>query len=152
VIDSGSTFDTIYGRNLVAELPHFVHRPYLVITMHDLWPKFARFFDQNMSGVHFVETLEHDDLEEALNQLETGNSMVGLGGGQAMDVAKYVSWRRRLPLFQVLTAITVDAAFGHRIAVRFDGRVRYIGWAVPQAVYVDLDVIFGSWPQIAGNA
>ena len=25
---------------LIGELPHFVHRPYLVVTMADLWPRF----------------------------------------------------------------------------------------------------------------
>jgi glycerol-1-phosphate dehydrogenase [NAD(P)+] len=32
-------------------------------------------------------------------------------------------------------------AFGHRAAVRTDGVVHYVGWAVPEAVYIDLDVI-----------
>jgi glycerol-1-phosphate dehydrogenase [NAD(P)+] len=40
--------------------------------------------------------------------------------------------------------MSVDAAFGHRIAVRMDGQVRYIGWAVPEAVYIDIDVIQGA--------
>lgn len=59
----------------------------------------------------------------------------------AIDVAKFVSWRRRLPLFQVPTALSVDAKFGHRAGVRVDGVVQYVGWAVPEAVYIDLHVI-----------
>ena len=31
--------------------------------------------------------------------------------------------------------------FGHRAAVRDDGVVRYVGWAVPETVYIDLDII-----------
>ena len=30
-------FTTIYGRNLVGELKNIVQRPYLVVTMEDLW-------------------------------------------------------------------------------------------------------------------
>jgi glycerol dehydrogenase-like iron-containing ADH family enzyme len=56
-------------------------------------------------------------------------------------VAKFVAWRRRIPLFQVPTAMTVNAAFGHRAGLRVDGIVRYLGWAIPEAIYVDLDVI-----------
>ena len=37
--------------------------------------------------------------------------------------------------------MSVNAAFGHRAGLRFAGKVRYIGWAVPEAVYVDYDVI-----------
>lgn len=135
------SFHTVFGRNLVAELPTFVHRPYLVITMEDLWPRFAHLFDQHLAGVYFVETLELDALAQAVGRLSICNSVIGLGGGQAVDVAKYVAWTRRLPLFQLPTAMTVDAPFGHRAAVRVGGKVRYLGWAVPEAVYVDYDVI-----------
>jgi len=143
---SGKLFTTVYGRNLVAELPHFVHRPYLVVTMEDLWPKFASSFDQHMAGVHFVRTLEHGPIEDELERMPACNSVIGLGGGQSLDVAKYVAWSRRLPLFQVPTALSVDAAFGHRFALRYGSQVRYIGWAVPEAVYVDYDVIQGAPP------
>ena len=33
-------FNTIYGRNLVAELKNIVQRPYVVITMEDICDKF----------------------------------------------------------------------------------------------------------------
>jgi glycerol dehydrogenase-like iron-containing ADH family enzyme len=59
-------------------------------------------------------------------------------------VAKYFAWRRRLPLFQVPTAMTVNAPFGHRAGLRRQGIVRYLGWAVPEAVYVDFAVIQGA--------
>ena len=143
---SGARFPTIYGRNLVDELRHFAHRPYLVVTMADLWAQFQASFDDNLSSVYIVRTLEHDQLTVDVESLPPCNSVIGLGGGQALDVAKYISWSRRLPLFQVPTALTVDAAFGHRIAVRFGGQVRYIGWAVPEAVYVDYGVIEGAPP------
>ena len=77
----------------------------------------------------------------ALEALPASDAVIGLGGGQAIDVAKFFAWRRRLPLFQVPTAMTVNAPFGHRAGLRVDGLVRYLGWAVPEAVYVDLDVI-----------
>ena len=135
-------FTTVYGRNLVAELPAFVHRPYLVVTMDDLWPMFAAQLDgPDLAGVHTVTTLEVDELEAALAGVPAGASVIGLGGGQAVDVAKFMAWRRRLPLFQVPTAMTVNAPFGHRAGLRRDGLVRYLGYAVPDAVYVDFDVI-----------
>lgn len=139
--DSASSFNTIFGRGLIGELRHIAHRPYLVVTMADLWPRFAPHFDEHLAAVHFVETLEHDALAHAVDQLPAVNAVVGLGGGQAVDVAKFVAWRRRLPLFQAPTSLTVDAPWGHRAAIRFGGHVRYIGWAIPQAVYVDYDVI-----------
>jgi glycerol-1-phosphate dehydrogenase [NAD(P)+] len=135
-------FTTVFGRNLVAELPQFVHRPYLVVTMDDLWPRFADVLEgDGLAGVHAVHTLELSELADLVDTLPEASSVIGLGGGQAIDVAKFVAWRRRLPLFQVPTAMTVNAPFGQRSGLRQDGMVRYLGFAVPQAVYVDFDVI-----------
>lgn len=132
---------TVFGRGLVAELRHIVHRPALVVTMEDLWPRFEPELADLEPVVHVVTTLELAELERELAALPPVASVIGLGGGQALDVAKFVAWRRRLPLFQVPTAMTVNAAFGHRAGLRVDGIVRYLGWAVPEAIYVDIDVI-----------
>lgn len=135
-------FTTVFGRNLVAELPLFVHRPYFVVTMDDLWPRFADALEgDGLAGVHAVHTLEVSELEAVVDALPEAASVIGLGGGQAIDVAKFIAWRRRLPLFQVPTAMTVNAPFGHRCGLRRDGIVRYLGYAIPEAVYVDFDVI-----------
>ena len=134
-------FRTVFGRGLVEELPVFVHRPYVVVTMADLWPRFADRFDDGLAGVHLVDSLEVAQLEVAGDQLPGCNAIIGLGGGQAIDVAKFFAWRHRLPLFQVPTAMTVNAPFGHRAGLRRDGLVRYLGWAVPEAIYVDFDVV-----------
>lgn len=138
---AGQPFRTVFGRGLVEELKAFVHRPFLVVTMDDLWPRFEGAFDDGLAGVHLVRTLEVSELEAEADRLPSVNAVVGLGGGQAVDVAKFFAWRRRLPLFQVPTAMTVNAPFGHRAGLRRDGIVRYLGWAVPEAVYVDIDVV-----------
>jgi glycerol dehydrogenase-like iron-containing ADH family enzyme len=135
-------FRTVYGRELVGELPNIAHPPYLVVTMDDLWPLFAdRLEGAGLAGVHLVHTLDVEELDGLLDALPACASVIGLGGGQAIDVAKFVAWRRRLPLFQVPTAMTVNAPFGHRSGLRRDGIVRYLGFAIPEAVYVDFDVI-----------
>jgi glycerol-1-phosphate dehydrogenase [NAD(P)+] len=138
-------FTTVFGRELVGELPNFVHRPYLVVTMADLWPRFEAALSPHLAGVHLVSTLELAELERAVVDLPACAAIIGLGGGQALDVAKFFAWRRRLPLFQVPTATTVNAPFGHRAGLRTEGKVRYLGWAVPETVYIDFDVI-GSAP------
>lgn len=144
----GGMFPTIYGRNLISELKNFVHPPFLVVTMEDLWPKFERDFDADSAIPHFVGTVDGDELSKIAKSLPTCRAIVGLGGGQAVDVAKYFAWMLQLPLFQVPTSMSVNAPFGHRAGLRFEGNVRYVGWAVPEAVYVDFDVIQGAPPFI----
>ena len=149
----GHPFPTVFGRGLVGELPNIAHPPYLVVTMADLWPMFEpALAGHDLAGVHLVESIEVDRLESLLDSgldaVPTASSVIGLGGGQAIDVAKYFSWRRRLPLFQVPTALTVNAPWGHRAGLRTAAGVRYLGWAVPEAVYVDIDVIQAAPPAL----
>jgi glycerol-1-phosphate dehydrogenase [NAD(P)+] len=146
IFATGHEFTTIFGRNLIAELPNIANYPFLVVTMPDLWDLFCSYFDGTPHGLYLVHTIDGNDLEHNLMRLPMYRSVVGLGGGQAVDVAKYFAWRLGLPLFQVPTSMTVNAAFGHRSGLRFNGRVRYVGYVVPQAVYVDFDVIQAAPP------
>ncbi len=141
---TGSFFTTIYGRDLLSQFGYVVHRPALVVTMEDLWHKIRHHFTQDFFKPYFVRTLDHAQLEAALRDIPETECVIGVGGGQALDIAKYIAWRRRLPCFQAPTAMTVNAAFGHRTAIRFNGKVRYIGWVIPEAVYVDFEVIQGA--------
>jgi glycerol dehydrogenase-like iron-containing ADH family enzyme len=63
-----------------------------------------------------------------------------------MDVAKFFAWRRGSPLFQAPTAMTTNAPFAHRAALRTRGGAATVGWAVPEAVYIDFDVIRAAPP------
>lgn len=140
----GNLFPTVFGRNLIGELPNFVHWPYLVVTMEDLWSKFEHHFDGNLADVFFVKTLEYETLTQQIEALPAFGSVIGLGGGQAIDVAKVIAWRRQRPLWQVPTSLSVNAPFAQRAGIRFAGNVRYMAWAVPEAVYIDFDVIQGA--------
>lgn len=63
-----------------------------------------------------------------------------------MDVAKFFAWSKGTPLFQVPTAMTTNAPFAHRAALRHGGTFAALAWAVPEAVYVDYDVIRAAPP------
>ena len=146
-----NSFPTVFGRGLLAELKDIAASEYLVVTMKDLWsiPEIRKNFpdeDDETFSVYFVESLEAKDLKKDLRVIqEPANHLkciIGLGGGQAVDVAKFFSWSLGgVLLFLVPTALTVDAPWGHRAAIRYDSVVRYVGFATPSAVYVDYDVV-----------
>jgi glycerol dehydrogenase-like iron-containing ADH family enzyme len=136
-------FNTIYGRNLIGEIKNIAQRPYLVVTMEDLWEKFKNEFDDG-AVVKLVKTLEYDQIMAEIQELPHFESVIGMGGGQAVDYAKMAAWKTHLPLFQIPTSIATNAVFGHRAGIRFDSFVRYIGYVEPIAVYIDYDVIQGA--------
>lgn len=110
--------------------------------MPELWPMAKNNLEgRDLAQVYFVGSLELDALNKLVEDLPKSASVIGIGGGRAIDVAKFIAWRRNLPLFQVPTIMSVDAPFGHRSAVRINGVVRYVGWAIPEVIYVDYDVI-----------
>jgi len=135
-----ASFVTVTGRDLLDELPYFVRPRMLIVTMDDLLPLFRERLPSECD-LYQVHSLERDDLESDLSSITDVASIVGLGGGQAIDVAKYFAWRLNLPLFQLPTSLSVDAVFGHRSGIRDNGIVKYVGWAVPQSVFIDLNII-----------
>jgi len=133
-------FTTILGRGLLAEVEGFVAPPILVVTMEDIWPLFRDRLPRDVRP-WFVRSMERRTLEGALGDLAGIASVLGLGGGQAVDAAKYFAWRLDRPLFQFPTALSADAVFGHRASVRENGVVKYVGFAEPRSIYIDLDII-----------
>lgn len=67
--------------------------------------------------------------------------VVGIGGGTALDTAKFLAWTLDRPLVQVPSITSVDAGFTDAIGVRDGGRVRYIGKLRPLRVVIDLPLI-----------
>ena len=137
---SEKLFNTIYGRNLVSELKNIVQRPYLVVTMEDLWPLYEKEFDEDAIVV-FVKTLEYEEVLEQIATYPAFQSVIGLGGGQAVDYAKIAAWKMQKPLYQMPTSIATNAVFGHRAGMRFNSKVRYVTYNEPVAVYIDYNVI-----------
>ncbi|HSY87093.1 MAG TPA: 3-dehydroquinate synthase, partial [Verrucomicrobiae bacterium] len=88
-------FQTILGRNLVGELKNFVHRPFLLVTMEDMWPKFEKALEGAVYHRYFVKSVDEKILEAELAALPPVEAVVGLGGGMAIDTAKYFAWRKR---------------------------------------------------------
>jgi glycerol dehydrogenase-like iron-containing ADH family enzyme len=133
------TFQTVYGRGLLGEIQNIAATRYVVVTMRDLWamPSIRNEFPSDATlnvgdkwSVYYVESLEQTVLQADLETLQNVS-------------AKYFAWSlgAGVTLFQIPTALTVDAPWGHRAAIRVDGVVRYVGFAVPSAIYIDYGIL-----------
>lgn len=68
------------------------------------------------------------------------SAVVGLGGGKALDMAKYVAFLARKPYYAVPTSLTNDGFCSPQASLTVNGRRRTLAAALPQGVVVDVDV------------
>jgi glycerol-1-phosphate dehydrogenase [NAD(P)+] len=90
--------------------------------------------------------MEHSHVREVCTRFEGASAIFGVGGGSALDHAKYAAWLLDLPLVLVPTILSVDAAFTRAIGVREGARVRYVGEVVPDYLLVDYSLLRAAPP------
>jgi glycerol-1-phosphate dehydrogenase [NAD(P)+] len=89
-----------------------------------------------------------DATEESWSGLATqlqGEVIYAVGGGLAVDAAKYLSLKSGLPLICIPTALSVDAFLTWASGVRKEGSVTYIETRPPDRLIIDFDML-GSGP------
>ena len=134
------TPDLYFGPDLVERYDP-QERDYALITMAELWELVKDRFTRPPNTVLFVRELDWYNLEAMEQALPQVSLVVGLGGGVAQDAAKYIGWRRHLPVDEFVSITSVDASVTKSIAARAGGNVTYIGYVVPRNVYIDYRLI-----------
>lgn len=136
-----------YGRCILGETlremqARFDAPDYLILTQKEAWSAAQEQFPAvESSRVVYLTSMEYSRLRVMEQELPPAGIVMGIGGGQAMDAAKYVAQQRCIPLVLAPTIVSVDAAVTNTIAVREGQRVRYIGFQVADAIPVDFAVI-----------
>ena len=132
-------FATRYGRGLVPTLTDRLGS-YLVIAQPEPWAVVKATLAHLPVHVEMADDLSPEHLDLLVATLPRVEAIVGLGDGTAMDTAKWIHWRRQIPLFQIPSLPSVNACFTRMTALRDVGGVRYEGDAVPEEVLVDFDL------------
>jgi len=91
-----------------------------------------------------VHEVKEASVEEAVHLLGAVPSsckvLIGVGGGKALDVAKYTASLAALPYFAVPTSLSNDGFCSPQASLTLEGNRRTLPTGVPEAVVVDLTV------------
>lgn len=71
-------------------------------------------------------------------------AVVGIGGGKALDTAKYISFLSRLPYLAVPTSLSNDGFCSPQSSLTLGGKRRSLPAALPQGVVLDVTVCLGA--------
>ena len=118
-------------------------REVFVLTTEPAW-EVVRGIDVHPQQAIYVDGNTKADMT-ALAETCEGEVVYGIGGGLAIDTAKYVAATNGLPLIAIPTILSTDAFLTDATGVREDGCVRYLPSKAPDTVIVDMDVL-GSAP------
>lgn len=136
-----------FGRDLLAALPRELFPGAVVYTQPEPWALVREAFPRD-TRVVFVDSMEHARVRERAAAAATAPAVFGVGGGSALDQAKYTAWGSAARLVLVPTILSVDAAFTKAVGVREGGRVRYVGEVFSEYLLVDTDLVRAAPPDL----
>ena len=114
---------------------------FVVFTMDVPWKVTGHLLGASPLEVIMVESVDEGILEAQISALPECDTVVGIGGGQAIDAAKFASWKTGKRLVSIPTILSVDAFVTTAAGVRRNHVVVYMGESHPDPLIIDFDVI-----------
>ena len=121
---------------------------FVVATMEVPWRIVKSELGADPEDVIYIESVDRDVLDQQLRLLPKVDSVVGIGGGMAIDAAKYFSFKRNIRLVSIPTIVSVDAFVTPGAGVRVDHKVIYVGNSSPDPLIIDHDIIRKAPPSL----
>ena len=121
---------------------------FIVTTMAVPWQRAQPRIGTQPIAVLFVENMEIETLERQIAAAPECDTVLAIGGGQAIDLGKYLAWKRGLRLVSAPTILSVDAFVTPAAGIRRGHRVEYVGQTTPDPLVIDYDLIRTAPPEL----
>ncbi len=147
VLDS-CQWDARYGRDLIAAHSSEFN-DYIAITSPSAWAVAEPHLANPPVHREFHKGMGEDYLDDLLYRLPDASQVLAIGGGNALDVGKYVAWRKNLPLVMIPTIVSTGAVFQSPVAVRRSDRWEFfMATVAPEYLLFDYGVIRAAPPHL----
>ena len=114
---------------------------FAVATMEIPWQVTRDRLGGTPEAVLMVDSMEIDVIERQIAAVPQCDTVVGIGGGQAIDLAKYLAWKRGIRLVSIPTVLSVDAFVTPAAGIRRNHQVEYVGKTSPDPLVIDYDLV-----------
>ncbi len=121
---------------------------YLVTSMDVPWQLARSRLGTLPATVLMVENMEAETLDRQVATAPECDTVLAIGGGQAIDLGKYLAWKRGLRLVTAPTILSVDAFVTPAAGIRRGHRVEYVGQTSPDPLVIDYDLIRTAPPEL----
>ncbi|MDD3223221.1 MAG: iron-containing alcohol dehydrogenase family protein [Clostridium sp.] len=99
----------------------------------------------NVVGTGVITDIDFKEVSQnAFNISKDAEVLIGVGGGKAIDVVKYMSFLRQLPFISVPTSTSNDGFASAGASLILDGKRMSIPAKTPYGIIADIDVIKGA--------
>jgi len=119
----------------------------LFITTPEVWQRYGGRYASLADRVEFVDSTAREEIARRFDHVEA-SEVYGLGGGQAIDIAKYIGARLGCSVIAIPTIVSVDAFLVADSAVREGGRVVYLPTKKPDEIRIEPDIILSAPPRM----
>ncbi|HTN75258.1 MAG TPA: iron-containing alcohol dehydrogenase family protein [Pirellulaceae bacterium] len=129
-------------------LARFHHKRVAVLQSAGLLPELSNSLRASMDAAGIESAIWNEVAENSFEQAvamftrlpRSVNAIVGLGGGKALDLAKYVAFLAKLPYFAIPTSLSNDGFCSPQASLTMDGKRRSLAATMPFGVVVDTSV------------
>ena len=135
------------GENAASGLGKELGR-FIVLTMDIPWQVTNGKLGGTPESVIMVETMEETWLEHITATVPPCDTVVGIGGGMAIDAAKYVAWKKGIRLVSIPTILSVDAFVTPAAGIRRNHEVAYVGETSPDPLVIDFGILRTAPPEL----
>ena len=129
-------FGTGAAAGIGSELGRFV-----VTTMDVPWSIARTRIGGTPAEVLIADSMEIDVVDRQVAAAPDCDAVLAVGGGRAIDLGKYLAWKRGCRLVTIPTVLSVDAFVTPAAGVRRDNTVEYLGQASPDPLIIDYELL-----------